>query len=79
MLVVFWILFAIAILVIIVSLIMSPDSNSFSGALVGSSDLELFKDKKELRSKKILKWSMFILGFLLMIGAIAIRAIMHAQ
>lgn len=76
MLTMFWILFAIALLIIVVSLIMSPESNSFSGALVGSSDLELFKEKKERGSKIIIKWSMFGLGALLLIGAIIVRALM---
>lgn len=76
MLIVFWIIFAISLLVIAVSLIMSPDSNSFSGALVGSSDLELFKEKKERGFKVAIKWAMFALGGLLMIGAIIVRALM---
>lgn len=71
-----WILFAVSILAIVVSFIMSPDSNSFSGALVGSSDLELFKQSKERGSKRILKWSMFALGILMMVLAIVIRAVM---
>lgn len=70
-----WILFSISIIVIIVSMIMSPDSNSFSGAIVGSSDLDLFKVSKERGSKKFLKWLMFSLGFGLMIFALIIRAI----
>lgn len=76
MLTMFWILFAIALLIIVVSLIMSPESNSFSGALVGSSDLELFKEKKERGSKIFIKWAMFGLGALLLIGAIIVRALM---
>lgn len=76
MLAMFWIMFAIALLIIVVSLIMAPDSNSFSGALVGSSDLELFKEKKERGFKVAIKWAMFILGGLLMIGAIIVRALM---
>ena len=76
MLTVFWILFSVALLIITVSLIMAPDSNSFSGALVGSSDLELFKDKKERGVKIIIKWSMFSLGIILMIGTIVVRALM---
>ena len=76
MLVIFWILFIVALLIIIVSFIMSPDSNSFSGALVGSSDLELFKEKKERGSKIFIKWLMFGLGATLMIGAIIVRALM---
>lgn len=76
MLAVFWIIFVVALLIIIVSFIMSPDSNSFSGALVGSSDLELFKEKKERGSKIFIKWFMFILGAILMIGALVVRALM---
>lgn len=71
-----WILFAFALILIIVSFIMSPESNSFSGALVGSSDLELFKQSKERGSKKILKWLMFIFGIALMIGSLVIRSVM---
>ena len=68
-----WIMFAISLIVVIISLIMSPNSNSFSGALVGSSDLELFKTVKERKSKKILKWTMFSVGLALMITAIVVR------
>lgn len=71
-----WILFAFALILIIVSFIMSPESNSFSGALVGSSDLELFKQSKERGSKKVLKWLMFIFGIALMIGSLIIRSVM---
>ena len=71
-----WILFAFALILIIVSFIMSPESNSFSGALVGSSDLELFKQSKERGSKKVLKWFMFIFGIALMIGSLIIRSVM---
>ena len=55
MITMFWILFVFAILTIVTSLVMSPDADSFSGALVGSADLELFKEKKERGSKKIIK------------------------
>ena len=75
MLVTFWILFSISLITIIVSMIMAPESNSFSGALVGSSDLELFKEKKERGSKVFIKWLMFSLGILIMILSIVIRAI----
>lgn len=71
-----WILFACALILIIVSFIMSPESNSFSGALVGSSDLELFKQSKERGSKKVLKWLMFIFGIALMTGSLIIRSVM---
>jgi len=70
-----WILFVVAIVVIAISLVMSPDSNSFSGALVGSNDLDLFKVNKERGSKKVLKWTMFILGIVLMITALIIRTV----
>ena len=76
MLTMFWILFSIALLIIITSLIMSPDANTFSGALVGSADLELFKDKKERGYKVIIKWVMFSLGISLMVGTIIVRALM---
>ncbi|WP_406614502.1 preprotein translocase subunit SecG [Mycoplasma corogypsi] len=60
-------------LTIIVSFLMSPDSNGFSGALVGSSDLELFKQSKERGFKKILKYSMYTFGFMLIIGSLLLR------
>lgn len=41
------ILFIISFLIIIVGFLMAPDSNSFSGAIVGSSDLRLFSQTKE--------------------------------
>lgn len=75
-LIITWILFAVAIIIVVISFFMAPDSNSFSGALVGSSDLELFKQSKERGSKKLLKWAMFGFGILLMILAIVIRAVM---
>lgn len=71
-----WVLFAVSVILIIVSFVMSPDSNSFSGALVGSSDLDLFKTSKEKGVKKALKWSMFGLGITLMILSIVLRAVM---
>lgn len=63
----------ISIITIIVSFIMSPDSNAFSGALVGSGDLELFKTSKERGVKKVLKYSMFTLGTLLLVAALILR------
>ncbi|WP_425348790.1 preprotein translocase subunit SecG [Metamycoplasma canadense] len=54
---------------------MAPDSNSFSGALVGSNDLDLFKISKERGIKKVLKWSMISLGILLFIFAIVLRVV----
>lgn len=75
MLIAFWVLFAVAVITIIISFIMAPDSNSFSGALVGSGDLDLFKQTKERGSKKLLKWAMFVFGILILILSVVIRAI----
>ncbi|AFX74440.1 hypothetical protein MOS_525 [Mesomycoplasma hyorhinis SK76] len=52
---------------------MSPHSNSFSGALVGSSDLDLFKVSKERGFRKFTKWAMFICGLLFLTIALIIR------
>ena len=41
------ILLILSILMIIIGFLMAPDSNSFSGAIVGSSDLKLFSQSKE--------------------------------
>ncbi|AWX69221.1 preprotein translocase subunit SecG [[Mycoplasma] anseris] len=75
---------AITILLVIISfsimfiaLLMSPDNNSFSGALVGSGDLDLFKVSKERGIKKVLKWSMFSLGLLLFILCIVLRVLIQ--
>ena len=76
MLTMFWVLFTVAVLIIITSLIMAPSANAFSGALVGSADLELFKDKKERGHKIVIKWVMFSLGISLMAGTIIVRALM---
>ena len=76
MLATFWILFTASLFLIILSLFMSPDSSTFSGALVGSSDLELFKEKKERGIKIVVKWAMFILGALLLILTLIVRALM---
>ncbi|MBZ4195265.1 preprotein translocase subunit SecG [Mycoplasma tauri] len=65
----------ISIIAIIVSLLMSPDSNGFSGALVGSGDLELFKTSKERGFKKVLKWLMIACGLLLMLLSIICWAV----
>ena len=70
-----YVLFSIGIIVIIISFIMSPNSNSFSGALVGSSDLELFKESKERGFNKWIKRMMLSLGLMMMIIAIVIRAV----
>lgn len=67
------ILLILAILIIIIGFLMSPNSNSFSGALIGSSDLELFSKNKEKGYKKFLKWSMIILGFSMFLTVILIR------
>lgn len=64
------ILALISVIIVIISLIMAPESNAFSGALVGSSDLELFRSSKELGFRKFLKWMMFILGFILLITSV---------
>ncbi|TCG11166.1 preprotein translocase subunit SecG [Mycoplasma todarodis] len=69
-------LLVLSFVVIGLSLLMSGDSQGFSGALVGSSDLDLFKVSKERGGKKILKRVMFGLGILLMIGAIIVRVYM---
>lgn len=45
----------VSVIIILTSLAMSPDSNAFSGALIGSNDLDLFRTSKELGFKKILK------------------------
>ena len=68
-----WIMFTVSVILIIFSFIMSPDSNGFSGALVGSSDLDLFKVSKERGVKKLMKWVMFASGITLMIVALVIR------
>lgn len=67
------ILFIISFLMIIVGFLMAPDSNSFSGALVGSSDLKLFSQTKEKGWKKFLKWSMIVLGLIIFSVTIIIR------
>ncbi|MGX9358460.1 preprotein translocase subunit SecG [Mycoplasma sp. 128] len=67
----------VAIIIIIISFLMSPDSNGFSGALVGSGDLDLFKVSKERGFKKFLKYSMMIFGFLLIIIAIVLRVVIQ--
>ncbi|WP_406617445.1 preprotein translocase subunit SecG [Mycoplasmopsis adleri] len=73
------IMLILALGITIVSLIMSPDSNGFSGALVGSGDLELFKTSKERGVKKVLKWLMVAFGLLLMILAIVFWALASKQ
>ncbi|TNK82417.1 preprotein translocase subunit SecG [Mycoplasmopsis pullorum] len=63
----------ISLVIIIISFLMSPDSNAFSGALVGSGDLELFKTSKERGSKKFLKYAMFGVGIVLLSIALIFR------
>lgn len=65
----------ISFIILFVSLLMSPDSNGFSGALVGSNDLQLFKHSKERGFKKVLKYTMFSIGLILLILAIVIRIV----
>ncbi|AWX42820.1 preprotein translocase subunit SecG [Metamycoplasma cloacale] len=72
------ILLIISFVIIFVSLLMSPDNNSFSGALVGSGDLDLFKVSKERGIKKVLKWSMLSLGLLLFILCIVLRVLIQS-
>ncbi|SYV97019.1 preprotein translocase subunit SecG [Mycoplasmopsis edwardii] len=67
------VLIMISFFIIIVSFLMSPDSNGFSGALVGSGDLDLFKVSKERGVKKVLKYSMMIFGFILLGTSLLIR------
>ncbi|ENY69996.1 preprotein translocase subunit SecG [Mycoplasmopsis arginini] len=69
------ILSIISLGIIGISFMMAPDSNSFSGALVGSNDLDLFKISKERGIKKVLKWSMITLGVLMFIFAIVLRVV----
>ncbi len=71
------ILILISFALIFVSFLLAPDSNSFSGALVGSNDLDLFKVSKERGIKKVLKWSMYLLGTLLFILAIVLRVVLQ--
>ncbi|WLP85816.1 preprotein translocase subunit SecG [Mycoplasma seminis] len=70
------VLMVIGFITIIISFLMSPDSNGFSGALVGSGDLDLFKHSKERGVKKVLKWSMITFGALMIIISIIIRILM---
>lgn len=67
------VLIMISFFIIIISFLMSPDSNGFSGALVGSGDLDLFKVSKERGVKKVLKYSMMIFGFILLGTSLLIR------
>ncbi|WP_435130555.1 preprotein translocase subunit SecG [Mycoplasma sp. 6243] len=71
------ILIIISFVILIVSFLMSPDSNGFSGALVGSGDLDLFKISKERGVKKALKYTMIALGILLFVIAILLRVFVH--
>lgn len=69
------IMVVISLGIVVISLMMSPDSNGFSGALVGSGDLELFKTSKERGVKKVLKWLMISFGIIIMILAIVFMAL----
>ncbi|MEA4115241.1 preprotein translocase subunit SecG [Mycoplasma sp. 744] len=71
------ILVLLGLVIIIVSLLMSPESNAFSGALVESGDLELFKTSKERGIKKVLKYTMLIGGIFLIVFTIALRILMQ--
>ena len=71
------ILIIISFCILFLSLLLAPDSNSFSGALVGSNDLDLFKVSKERDIKKIIKWSMYTLGILLFVLAIVLRYVLQ--
>lgn len=71
------ILIIISFCILFLSLLLAPDSNSFSGALVGSNDLDLFKVSKERGIKKIIKWSMYTLGILLFVLAIVLRYVLQ--
>ena len=71
------ILILISFCILFLSLLLAPDSNSFSGALVGSNDLDLFKVSKERGIKKIIKWSMYTLGILLFVLAIVLRYVIQ--
>lgn len=70
---VFIVLFILSFAIIMIGFLMAPDSNSFSGALVGSSDLELFAQSKERGYKKALKWFMIILGCTIFVTTLLIR------
>lgn len=74
MLISIWILFTVSFLIILISFIMSPDSNASSGALVGSADLDLFKQSKERGTKKFIKWAMFAAGLALLIVSLVMRS-----
>lgn len=71
------ILIIISFCILFLSLLLAPDSNSFSGALVGSNDLDLFKVSKERGIKKIIKWSIYTLGILLFVLAIVLRYVLQ--
>lgn len=60
-------------IIIVVSLLTSGDSKAFSGALVGSSDLDLFSQSKARGTKKWLARLLFSLGILLMVSAILLK------
>lgn len=70
------ILLILSILMIIIGFLMAPDINTFSGAIVGSSDLKLFSQSKEQGWKKFLKWSMIVLGVLIFLTTLIIRILL---
>jgi len=67
------IIIIVSLWIIMVSLLTSGDSKAFSGALVGSSDLDLFTQSKARGTKKWLARLLFVLGILLMISAIFLK------
>ena len=67
------ILIIISAILIVLSILMAPDSMSASGALVGSSDIDLFTEKKTRGAKKWITRLMFIFGIALMIAAILLK------
>lgn len=70
-----YLLLAISISMIIISFLMSPFSQNSLGSLVGSYDLDMFEVSKEKGYRKFLKYSMFLLGFLLILLSIILISI----
>ena len=74
------ILFIISFLMIIIGFLMAPDSNSFTGALVGSSDLKLFSQFSEIfngfskNSPKISEFEKNLPGF-----PVCLMALFHGK
>lgn len=67
------IILIIAIFMVIVSILMSGDSVNNIGSLVGSSDLDLFKNSKDRGSKKWFNLIMLFLGMILIILSVVIK------